>query len=189
MIYDVCIWAALSVINLAMTLVGIGLAPVLPLFAVRGYLPWWLSYFGTPDNSLDGDEGYQKEHAPFKGIQTGFKRYVNRILWLLRNPIYGFGYSVLGARIEHPPLVISGDPLVSDSKNLRLNRQHGLSGHVTLRCGRYWEFYLIHQYGNNRCLRIRMGWKLSGYVNEPTTFKLGTKAQHVLSVKIAGKFD
>ena len=45
------------------TLLGMLLAPILPLFATHeAKLPKWLSWFDTYDNTLDGDEGWQKEH-------------------------------------------------------------------------------------------------------------------------------
>lgn len=185
------IWLVLGVADLAMTLIAYLLAPVLPLFAIgRDSLPRWLAWFDTPDNTLDGDAGYMIWHAPFTGMQTGWRRHINRAVWLMRNPAYGFSYRVLGARIEALPQVVSGDPYVSDSRNLTIGRQRGLSGHVLLRSGRCFEFYLVRQYGGSeRCFRLRLGWKMLGFLNEPTAFPLGTRAQYVIGIKPFGMFE
>jgi hypothetical protein len=130
-------------------------------------------------------------HAPFKGYgATGWRRYINRVWWLVRNPGYGFSYRVLGHRVDSQPLVVSGDPLVSDSVNLTMGRMHGLSGHVLVREGRAFEFYLVRQYGKSgRCFRLRLGWKLLGWINEPGQWPLGGKAQFVIGIKPLGRFQ
>ena len=72
------------------------LAPFVVLFANQdGYLPRYLSWFQTPDNSLDGDGGWQREHRPFKVQDTKFKQWWNRTRWLYRNSMYGFAIDVL----------------------------------------------------------------------------------------------
>ena len=40
----------------------------------------WLSWFQTPDNSLDGDHGWQEKHS---------HGWWSRVQWLWRNPFYG----------------------------------------------------------------------------------------------------
>ena len=184
-------WLILLVADLTVFALAWLLAPILPLFAVgKEQLPDWLSYFAAEDNPLDGDVGYITLHAPFKGYsQHGIKRYINRIVWLWRNPGYGFSYQVLGAQINSQPLVVSGDPYVSDSPNLTIGRTRGLSGHVLLRSGKFFEFYLVRQYGSSgRCFRLRVGWKMLGFLNEPASWSLGGKAQFVCGIKPLGKF-
>lgn len=178
--------------DIFMTLLAWLLSPILPLFAIgREHLPRWLAWFDTPDNPIDGDMSYIMLHAPFKGYdQRGLKQYINRAVWLQRNPAYGFGYTVLSHRVESPPLVVSGDPLVSDSVNLTVGRMRGLSGHVLLSEGDAFELYVVRQYGKSgRCLRLRFGWKLLGFLNEPAAWPIGGRAQFVFGVKLAGKFD
>ena len=192
MIAAVLRWLLMLIADLTVFVLAWLLAPILPLFAVgKEQLPDWLSYFSAEDNPLDGDVGYITLHAPFKGYsQHGIKRYINRVWWLVRNPGYGFSYQVLGHRVNSMPRVVSGDPLVSDSVNLTVGRMHGLSGHVLVREGWAFEFYLVHQYNNsNQCFRLRLGWKLLGWVNEPGQWPIGGKAQFVCGIKPFGRFQ
>lgn len=185
-------WLFLLVADLAVFVLAWLLAPILPAFAIgKDHLPYELSYFSAEDNPLDGDIGYVMLHAPFKGYGvTGWRQYINRVVWLWRNPGYGFSYSVLGHRVNSMPRVVSGDPLVSDSVNLTVGRMHGLSGHVLVREGRAFEFYLVRQYGKSgRCFRLRLGWKLLGWINEPGQWPLGGKAQFVIGIKPLGRFQ
>ena len=46
----------------------------------------WLSWFQTPDNSLDGDAGFQTKHSP---------SWWSKVQWLWRNPFYGFAVKYL----------------------------------------------------------------------------------------------
>lgn len=192
MITAVLRWLLMLVADLAVFVLAWLLGPILPAFALgdRHRLPRLLRWFDTPDNSLDGDYGYIMQHAPFKGYDRhGIKRYINRIVWLWRNPGYGFSYRVLGHRVNSQPLVVSGDPLVSDSVNLTVGRMHGLSGHVLVREGRAFELYLVRQYGKSgRCFRLRLGWKLLGWINEPGQWPIGGKAQFVCGIKLMGRF-
>lgn len=174
----------------AMTLTAWILAPVLPMFAIEGHLPDFLSWFDTPDNPLDGDSGFISEHAPYPGEQTGVKRYVNRVAWLLRNPAYGFTYSVLSHDVASMPRVIHGDPLVSDSKNVTTGRATGLSGCVIVSEDDAFEFYYVRQWGSSaNCLRLRLGWKMLGFINQPAEWPIPGEAQFVFSLKLMGKFD
>lgn len=48
-------------INLFVTAIAWIISPVLPLFASSdGWLPRWLWWFQTPDNSIDGDHSFNK---------------------------------------------------------------------------------------------------------------------------------
>jgi hypothetical protein len=96
-------WWLLIPASIAFTLLGVALAPVLPLFAVQRSVYWssspqwmlprWLDWFNTPDDNLDA------------GVRCGFfdakwGTYINRVRWLLRNVAYGFSWFVLGGWIE-----------------------------------------------------------------------------------------
>jgi hypothetical protein len=172
-------------LDVAVWVLAMLLAPFLPAFATSdNHLPWWLSWFDTPDNPLDGDEGYIEEHAPFKGVQTGWKKYVNRVCWLWRNPAYGFSYSVTGVRVDSVPILVSGNSHVSNDPDLDQQRATGLSGHAYIRYKHYFEYYWVYQYGkSSNCFRLRLGWKLAGFINLPQFFPLGANAQFVSSVK------
>ena len=52
-------WFALIIPSVIMAVVGRLVAPILPFFCdEQGYLPDWLSWFATDDNSMDGDAGH-----------------------------------------------------------------------------------------------------------------------------------
>ena len=62
--------------------------------------------------------------------------------------------------------------------------------HVLVREGRAFELYLVRQYGKSgRCFRLRLGWKLLGWINEPGQWPLGSKAQFVFGIKPLGRFQ
>lgn len=83
------------------------ITPILPLFVVKrvgwcnnnSYLDesprlhTWLSWFDTPDNSLRGDERWDREH------DFG---YLSMVGWLYRNSLYGFKWTILSLPENHP---------------------------------------------------------------------------------------
>jgi hypothetical protein len=82
------------------------ITPLLPAFAVlrdgpinnnrttgmASRLPLWLSWFDTPDNGLEGDENFHSSHPG---------NYWSEVLWLYRNSLYGFKWTVLSMPIEN----------------------------------------------------------------------------------------
>lgn len=178
------------VLHVIMILVTIGLSPILPAFAIgKPILPKWLSWFQTPDNPLDGDEGFITKHAPFKGQQKGVKQYINRIVWILRNPYYGLAYGSMGATIKDTPVVVKGNRYVSNDGNRDLERHVGQSGYVLVKSGKHFELYLVYQHGKSaKCFMARFGWKMLGFLNHPIDWPLGGKAQFVFSIKPMARF-
>lgn len=77
---------------------------IVPFANETGWLPKWLYWFQTLDNSLDGDMGWQREHRPWLETPyielTSFQRYISRVLWLYRNPVYGFEKTILCAKLD-----------------------------------------------------------------------------------------
>jgi hypothetical protein len=85
---------------LPMQVLAYVVTPVLPLFAKEQdgaldnnngtgagpRLPSWLSWFDTPDNSLNGDACFQAANR---------EGYLSKVRWLYRNSLYGFKWSVL----------------------------------------------------------------------------------------------
>ena len=49
----------------------------------------WGWLWGTYDNPPQGDEGFVRKRAVFPEVTTGVKGYINRVMWMLRNPLYG----------------------------------------------------------------------------------------------------
>lgn len=104
-------------INLAVTALVFVLAPVvaLPIFVREGedgrewYVPWlaWASTHDTPvDTYAYGRVG--RTHWLLKrfkvepgSVNPGWLRYMNRLLWLWRNPAYWFKHHTLGLRHDH----------------------------------------------------------------------------------------
>lgn len=91
------LYLVLFPLNLIVLLVACILAPLLPLFASNdGWLPKWLSWFQTPDASLDGDSGWRNTSK--HPCVNKLPRYLRQVLWLWRNPSYGFNWTVLATR-------------------------------------------------------------------------------------------
>lgn len=92
--------------NIIMWIVGLILAPVLPLFCDKnGKLPAFLEWFETwdaPHLVFDGTGETQKDFAsekwPFleKISNQDLKLYLQRVFWLCRNTSYGFAYYFSG---------------------------------------------------------------------------------------------
>ncbi len=146
----------------AFTLLAMLLSPVLPLFArefVWGKcdngaverweprLPKWLAWFQTPDNSLWGDPGWRNEHCP-----AHWGDYLGKVLWLLRNPGYGFAWSVLAAQpAAGQPVTTIGDTTVDD----------GIGGHpgwYLSRTAGAFRFRWIARTVPGRCFMLDCGW-------------------------------
>ena len=48
----------------------------------------------------------------------------------------------------------------------------------------------VRQYGQSgHCFRLRLGWKMLGFLNEPIAWPLGGKAQFVFGIKPLGRFQ
>lgn len=146
--------------SLAMNLVAAVANLFLPLFAKDGWLPKWLWWFQTPDNPLDGDEGFKTKHAPFKGDGVkGVKRYINQVTWLYRNAIYGFEWTVLAFEAQPGAKVfVSGDADVTDNSPMHpgayfktITNPNGKSA---------WQFYAVLPKSPTKYMEINLGWKL-----------------------------
>jgi hypothetical protein len=118
----------------------------------------WGSLWGTFDNPPQGDRGWITKHSTFPNVTTGWKGYINRVGWMLRNPLYGLAKK-LG--IDYEPtdvLSIKGNPDISD--------KYGIPGwmHASLRdeFGKLkgFSWYSVTPWSKGRCLRVRLGWKI-----------------------------
>ena len=154
------IWPLYLVASFIVTGVALLLAPILPLFAKEsisgadGWLPRWLDWFQTPDNDLDGD----KENAWTK---YPIGSHMRRVLWLWRNPAYGFEILVLGAQIStEMPILVKGNPHIK-------NRSDGVQGWYYCAVGHYWNFKWITKVTADRCFMLELGWKLQDYAKYP----------------------
>lgn len=152
------------ILSLLASIINLVLAPFVVLFASNdGWLPKWLSWFQTPDNPLDGDGGWRQFHMPFIKETNKFKRYVNRVFWLYRNPMYNFDINVLGVVIDSTfKYTESGDKEVSNFpfKEGKMERRLLINGKT------YFQYYYIKKLTSTRCLRINLGWKLWGSLDK-----------------------
>jgi hypothetical protein len=146
-------WVILAVIMLAFTLMAMLLAPVLPAFAsADGWLPRWLWWFQTPDNTLDGDGGWVHEHLQWRyKLPEPPRTYVGRAGWLLRNPAYGFGEM----------LSIPRGSIVTLSGQKPVSGEREPYGWFFLRTTTGWQLYRTWPWG-----RVNLGWKLWCAPNE-----------------------
>jgi len=171
-------WLWLTPVSLLASLLNYPLAPLVVLFADdSGWLPNWLRWFQTPDNSLDGDHGWKTEHRCFKGhpkVDQGWRRWVNRFRWLWRNSMHGFEREVLGFT-----------PADGFKYSFRGNQSVGnrpLMNGLVLRAavnpdGRAaFQFYFVKAWSGRYCLRINLGWKI--WQNP----QVGESCQHVISI-------
>lgn len=184
-------WLALLPLSLAFTLLAWLLAPVLPLFASRnGWLPDWLAWFQTPDNSLDGDTGWINEHWQFRyWLPAPLCTYVGRVGWLWRNPAYGFEWEgPLCADIDRNAIVIyHGDTSIQDKPN-------GKEGYCFTEVvgpeRTYWHLYFVKLIGTWQgqpyCLNINLGWKLKTYAEDPRRIVKQPKARYCFSPRVSG---
>lgn len=169
-------WLLLLPTSIGMTLLTYLLAPVLVLFRTKDdYLPKWLSWFGTPDNPLLGDESYQTKpgRAPFTSITTGVKAYCNRVCWLWRNPAYGFHWNVLAFKVQPgyvTDVVLGTKPIEGSLKSdgfylATLTNPDGSS------C---WQLYITNHWSETKCTKLNFGWKIwmAGEIKEGMTYSI-----------------
>lgn len=90
-------WFLFLLIGVPFELFAKVISPILACFVQEdGYLPKWLYWFQTPDNSCDGDRKHRLRW-PRDGV---FWTWARRCAWLFRNSAYGFNYYVLGLHYE-----------------------------------------------------------------------------------------
>lgn len=166
------IWAFIKYIlllplNLIAPVINLLLAPIVVLFSNDGWLPKWLSWFQTPDNSLDGDSGWKNEHRLWRDkpdVETSrFKVYVNRVLWLYRNPMYGFDHDVLGATFSPDSTITTyGDTTIHDGTNAKSGFCFTIIRDTNGKT--YWGLLWVKQlFKSKRCAYFDLGWKLKTY--------------------------
>jgi len=173
----------LVVVSLPINLVALVFAPVMPLFATQqdGWLdnhsvwgigprlPTWLSWFMTPDNSLDGDATFQ---------QINGRSYWAKVKWLWRNPAYSFALRYLQVPYETS---VKGDKTIKDNDNAK-------EGWCFVRANGLFQFtYVKRILSSDRCFYINLGWNIRGLVDDNVMPKpLSWQATFVFSPRISG---
>ena len=180
MIY--ALYLLLVPVSLILTLVAIILAPILPVLASNqegwldnhakwGYGPrltTWLSWFQTPDNSLDGDATFEANN----GIS-----YWAKVKWLWRNPCYAFAIQYL----TNPYYtVVKGDKTIKDNDNAK-------AGWCAVSANGLFQFTSVTPIGYSRCVYINLGWNIRALVDDNVPIKPDPyQATFVFSPRISG---
>lgn len=156
-------WLLLTLIDYFLLIVtAIPAAIIVPLFTrAQSYdkeVYTWGWLWGTYDNPPQGDEGYVAKRAWFIGETTGWKGYLNRVGWMLRNPLYGYS-KLCGLKYDAmDTTVLLGNENISDKYKIpgwmfaRLYRDGKLVG---------FEFYCVKPWSETKDLRARLGWKMT----------------------------
>ena len=173
-------YVVLVPVSLLLTLVAVLLAPVFPLFATQqmGWcdnhsyeavgprLPKWLSWFMTPDNSLDGDATFERLNPP---------SYWSQVKWLWRNPAYSFALRYINT-IENKPTVLGND-------NIKDNDQ-AVAGWCFVQCAGLFQFTWVKPIGYQRCIYCVLGWNIRGTLHQQPIEKY--QATFSFSPRISG---
>jgi hypothetical protein len=169
-------------ISLVITLVAVILAPIMPIFATQqegwndNHSYWgvgprlqkWLTWFMTPDNSLDGDAAFEKLNSP---------SYWSKVKWLWRNPAYSFALKYL-----HAPYSVStkGDTSIKDNDNAK-------AGWCFVTANGLFQFRLVLPIGFKRCIYCNFGWNVIGLADPNINPKPDPwQATFVFSPRISG---
>lgn len=131
------------------------------------YLKPYLSWFQTPDNSLDGDEGWRVEHWQWRfKLPSALATYVGRIGWLWRNPAYGFGY-----------VYLTGSPLTAIySGNRNVNDSPGVEGWCLVQSNGLFQFVYVKRIAENKSIYCNFGWNIKGLIDGTQTTHFATFA-------------
>lgn len=146
----------LVLLNLIGTILTYPLAPLIVLFknnemgwvnnatakAVGPRLISLLSWWQTPDNSLDGDAGFERLFPE--------KNWWSRVHWLWRNPFYGFAVKTF-----------NGSTGMSYSGNLDCSPTK--PGHIFVKGHGLWQYVLYKKIGS-KCLYINLGWNIKALI-------------------------
>lgn len=139
----------------------------------RKYKWGWI--WGTFDNPIFGDDGFITKRAPYPGIITGWKGYINKVQWMRRNRLYNFKKWLGVDYTKNTEVILKGNPDISDKYKVPgwLFVRSYDKGKLTA-----FEWYSITPWSKKRNLRIRLGWKIKGRkFTEPGDF-----AQIVLTI-------
>jgi hypothetical protein len=178
------IWYVILVpISLLLTLVAVLFAPVMALLYTNqegwldnharwGYGPrlfTWLSWFQTPDNSLDGDATFQQLFPE--------KNWWSKVHWLWRNPAYAFALRYLTPEYKTS---VAGDPTIKDNDNAK-------AGWCLVHANGLFQFTSVTPIGFSRCIYINLGWNIRALVDVNVQPKPDPyQATFVFSPRISG---
>lgn len=170
------IWLILAPFDFAVSLLAFVVAPFIVLFTSRfGVAPAWAWPWLTHDNPIDGDDGHW-QRWPDNG--TRWRAYCRRVAWLWRNRGYSFSYRVCGAETDQPVRIIAGRPFWRDASP---------TGWCVATCGSAWMLFVWlpwgRPFGIKRGLRIYLGWKLRGKLDNPSSTTRAMLVTHINPLK------
>jgi hypothetical protein len=131
-------------------------------------LPTWLSWFQTPDNSLDGDATFER----LNGVS-----YWAKVKWLWRNPCYAFAIRYL---MPEYITSVSGDKTIKDNDNAK-------AGWCLVHANGLFQFTSVTPIGYSRCIYVNLGWNIRALVDDGVPVKPNPyQATFVFSPRISG---
>lgn len=162
-------WLLIGTVDFIFTVISYPLALFICLFVGKDYmLPKWLSWFQTKDALMNGKGTVIEDNGSLSGGDWNFyqshknsNRFLTALLWMWRNPIYGFSSTVSSLSIDGSEYRILGNPRTN-------NRAPSAMPGWYLIVPKRWkgalifggfEFYYVKPYAEHRCIRIRLGWK------------------------------
>ena len=175
MIYLKYITMALGKLLLLPTVILV--APILSLFTREMpelYRYDWGGWYGTHDNPPQGDRGWVAKRSPFPNITSGVRGYINRVGWIIRNPLYGYNDMCSVTWESGDVREFKGEENVSDKNSIAgklLTTLIDKKGKL-----KAFGLYIVHPYSKKKCIRIRLGWKVKS-----RKFFEGGKAQLVVT--------
>lgn len=184
-------YAFMAVFSLVINVIAFTIAPILPFFATiqdgplnngTSYgpgprLPKWLNWFMTPDNSLDGDQGWQQDHWQWRfKFPMPVATYIGQVGWLWRNPAYAFGLEYINGTEEVTHL---GNPNIKDNDN-------AVEGWLLVKSNGLFQYVCVKRIGSSeRCFYINLGWNIRALLN-PSNRCNPFRATFVFSPRISG---
>lgn len=133
------------------------------------YLKPWLKWFQTPDNSIDGDEGWRTEHWQWRfKFAAPVAQYLGRLGWLWRNPAYGFGVVIMEDSEHSIEATYDGNKQVNDNP--------GVEGYCLVHARDLFQWVWVKRISANKCIYVNFGWNIKGLINAPTNRHIATFA-------------
>lgn len=174
-------WLCLLPVMLVVTAATFPLAFILPFFAEKReglknnanswgigyYLPSWLNWFQTPDNTIDGDDGWLTEHWQWRHrLPLAIDTYVGRIGWLWRNPGYGVGCEVM-----------TGNPIEATyTGNKDVNDSPLSEGYILVKSQDLFQLTWCKKIADTKCLYFVFGWNIKGLIGSNQKTHIATYA-------------
>ena len=154
-------WLVLAVLDWLLLFTVPIAAPVIAAFTKEqpyGLAPYtWGWIWGTYDNPPQGDRGDVTKQSLFPNKVTGFKGYINRVWWMIRNPLYGLAAKTSVLWATSHTIQVLGKPSISDK--YKVPGWYFAKAYNTVGKCIAFEFYMVKPWANTRDLRVRLGWK------------------------------